>query len=55
MNGYTINKLNEYKVMKLVDELHEVMEFIDDGYHNEEIVQLTKISNELIDSLKDRG
>ena len=32
-------------------EIHDIMDFIDDGYHNKDIQNLVKISNELFSKL----
>jgi hypothetical protein len=37
----TINRVDA------IEKIHEVMNLIDDGYHNQEIVDLTKVSNKL--------
>lgn len=56
MNYCIIEKMKRYMVRKLVEGLREAIDFIDDGYHNTEVNQLEKISNKLIDSLKeDKG
>lgn len=53
LGRFDIDELNRYKVWKLVDEIHEIIDFIDDGYHNWEIGQLIDISNMLVDSLNE--
>ena len=39
------------EIAKRVMEIHDIMDFIDDGYHNEDIQNLVKISNELFSKL----
>lgn len=41
----------EKEIAKRIIELHDVMDFIDDGYHNKDITNLIKISNELFSKL----
>lgn len=35
------------EIEKRILEIHDIIDFIDDGYHNRDIVNLVKISNEL--------
>lgn len=51
MSNYIVYDMERYKIMKLIDEIHEIMDYIDDGYHNSELACLTKISNELVAKL----
>lgn len=37
----------EKEIGKRIIEIHDIIDFIDDGYHNEDIQNLIKISNEL--------
>lgn len=39
------------EIAKRIMEIHDIMDFIDDGYHNEDIQNLVKISNELFSKL----
>lgn len=39
------------EIAKRIMEVHDIMDFIDDGYHNEDIQNLVKISNELFSKL----
>ena len=39
------------EIAKRIMEIHDIMDFIDDGYHNEDIHNLIKISNELFSKL----
>ena len=39
------------EIAKRIVEIHNIMDFIDDGYHNEDIHNLIKISNELFSKL----
>lgn len=39
----------KYKILKLIDGLSEIEDFLDDGYHNSEIGTLCKIRNELLE------
>lgn len=39
------------EIAKRIMEIHDIMNFIDDGYHNEDIQNLVKISNELFSKL----
>ena len=39
------------EIAKRIVEIHNIMDFIDDGYHNEDIQNLVKISNELFSKL----
>ena len=39
------------EIAKRIMEIHDIMDFIDDGYHNEDIHNLVKISNELFSKL----
>lgn len=41
----------EKEIAKRIIEIHDVMDFIDDGYHNNDIANLIKISNELFSKL----
>lgn len=43
--------MNQIEIAKRVIEIHNIMDFIDDGYHNVEIIHLIKISNELFSKL----
>ena len=49
---YIVPVMENYKLMKMIDNIHEVMDYFDDGYHNEEILQLTRMSNSLVAKLK---
>lgn len=51
MTKYMAMNMTEYKVMKMVDNIHEIIDYIDDGYHNAEIGQLVQISNALLEDL----
>lgn len=53
-NYYDSRRIEEYKIMKLVDDIHEIMDYIDDGYHNLDIANLVHISNELLAKLPER-
>lgn len=39
------------EIAKRIMEIHDIMNFIDDGYHNKDIQNLVKISNELFSKL----
>ena len=39
------------EIAKRIMEVHDIMDFIDDGYHNKDIHNLVKISNELFSKL----
>ena len=39
------------EIAKRIMEIHDIMDFIDDGYHNEDVHNLVKISNELFSKL----
>ena len=39
------------EIAKRIMEIHDIMDFIDDGYHNEDIQNLVKIINELFSKL----
>ena len=39
------------EITKRIMEIHDIMDFIDDGYHNKDIHNLVKISNELFSKL----
>ena len=39
------------EIAKRIMEIHDIMVFIDDGYHNKDIQNLVKISNELFSKL----
>lgn len=41
----------EKEIVKRLIEIRHIMDFIDDGYHNEELAVLIKISNELFSKL----
>ena len=41
----------EKEIAKRIIEIHDIIDFIDDGYHNEDIHNLVKISNELFSKL----
>ena len=41
----------EKEIAKRIIEIHDIMDFIDDGYHNQDIHNLIKISNELFSKL----
>ena len=41
----------EKEITKRIIEIHDIMDFIDDGYHNQDIHNLIKISNELFSKL----
>lgn len=55
MENYIVTDMEQYKLMKLIDNIHEVMDYIDDGYHNHDVAYLTKISNELVSKLRKEG
>ena len=39
------------EIAKRIMEIHDIMDFIDDGYHSKDIQNLIKISNELFSKL----
>lgn len=39
------------EIAKRIMEIHDIMDFIDDGYHRKDIQNLVKISNELFSKL----
>ena len=39
------------EIAKRIMEIHDIIDFIDDGYHNKDIQNLVKISNELFSKL----
>ena len=39
------------EIAKRIMEVYDIMNFIDDGYHNKDIQNLVKISNELFSKL----
>ena len=39
------------EIAKRIMEIHDIMDFIDDGYHNKDIQNLVKVSNELFSKL----
>lgn len=39
------------EIAKRIMEIHDIMDFIDDGYHSKDIQNLVKISNELFSKL----
>ena len=41
----------EKEIAKRLIEIRDIIDFIDDGYHNEDIANLIKISNELYHKL----
>ena len=41
----------EKEIAKRLIEVRDIIDFIDDGYHNEDIANLIKISNELFSRL----
>ena len=41
----------EKEIAKRIIEIHDIIDFIDDGYHNYDIQNLIKISNELFSKL----
>ena len=41
----------EMEIVKRVIEIHNIIDFIDDGYHKQDIHNLIKISNELFSKL----
>lgn len=41
----------EKEIAKILIEIRDIIDFIDDGYHNKDIGNLIKISNELFLSL----
>lgn len=43
--------MEQKEIAKRIIEIHDIMDFIDDGYHNKDIVNLIKISNELFSKL----
>ena len=43
--------MEQKKIAKRIIEIHDIMDFIDDGYHNKDIANLIKISNELFSKL----
>ena len=47
MDTYIIKEMKRYKIMKMIDNIHELMDYIDDGYYNNEIAHLIAISNQL--------
>ena len=48
--GHTMD-MNQIEIAKRVIEIHDIIDFIDDGYHNADIHDLIKISNELFSKL----
>lgn len=43
--------MTQEEIVKRFIEVRDIMDFLDDGYHNEDIFHLTKISNELFSKL----
>ena len=43
--------MNQKEIAKRIIEIHDIIYFIDDGYHNYDISNLIKISNELFRKL----
>lgn len=41
----------EKEIAKRIIEIHDIIDFIDDGYHNYDIQNLIEISNELFSKL----
>ena len=41
----------EKEIAKRIIEIHDIIDFIDDGYHDKDISNLIKINNELISKL----
>ena len=41
----------EKEIAKRIIEIHDIIDFIDDGYHNKDIGNLIKISNDLFSRL----
>ena len=41
----------EKEIAKRLIEIYDIIDFIDDGYHNKDIVNLIKLSNELFSKL----
>ena len=39
------------EIARKIMEIHDIMDFIDDGYHNKDVQNLVKISNELFSKL----
>lgn len=43
--------MEQKEIVKRLIEIRDIMDFIDDGYHNKDIINLIKISNELYSKL----
>lgn len=43
--------MKQKEIAKRLIEIRDIMDFIDDGYHNKDIANLIKISNELYSKL----
>ena len=43
--------MEQKEIAKRLIEIRDIMDFIDDGYHNKDITNLIKISNELYSKL----
>ena len=43
--------MEQKEIAKRIIYVHDIMDFIDDGYHNKDIANLIKISNELFSKL----
>ena len=43
--------MEQKEIAKRLIEIRDIMDFIDDGYHNKDIANLIKISNELYSKL----
>lgn len=43
--------MEQKEIAKRLIEIRDIIDFIDDGYHNQDVVNLIKISNELYSKL----
>lgn len=43
--------MEQKEIAKRLIEIRDIIDFIDDGYHNQDVVYLIKISNELYSKL----
>ena len=50
ISSYEVNDM-EKEIAKWIIEIHDIIDFIDDGYHDKDIQTLIKISNELFSKL----
>ena len=50
-NTEVLRELHKLKIYERIEAIHDIMDYVDDGYHNDEYHMLVQISNRLVKDL----